>query len=86
MFSSSIVKHEVVAEYSHLFAVQGSDQSLRPYMILAHLDVVPATPEGWDVPPFSGEERDGYIYGRGALDDKSCVIVSLKTPTDHCNK
>lgn len=78
VFSSSIVKHEVVAEYSHLFAVQGSDQSLRPYMILAHLDVVPATPEGWDVPPFSGEERDGYIYGRGALDDKSCVIGALQ--------
>ncbi|XP_069801392.1 N-fatty-acyl-amino acid synthase/hydrolase PM20D1 isoform X2 [Dendropsophus ebraccatus] len=78
VFSSSIVKHEVVAEYSHLFSVQGSDRSLRPYMMLAHLDVVPAPPEGWDVPPFSGEERDGYIYGRGALDDKSCVIGVLQ--------
>ncbi|KAG8589329.1 hypothetical protein GDO81_006357 [Engystomops pustulosus] len=47
-------------------------------MILAHLDVVPAPPEGWDVPPFSGEERDGYIYGRGTLDDKSCVIGVLQ--------
>ncbi|KAM3935401.1 N-fatty-acyl-amino acid synthase/hydrolase PM20D1 [Leptodactylus fuscus] len=78
VFSSSIVKHEVVAEYSHLFLVQGSDPSLKPYMLLAHLDVVPAPPEGWDVPPFSGEERDGYIYGRGALDDKSCVIGVLQ--------
>ncbi|XP_044144376.1 N-fatty-acyl-amino acid synthase/hydrolase PM20D1-like isoform X1 [Bufo gargarizans] len=78
VFSSSIIKHEVVAEYSHLFAVQGSDQSLKPYMILAHLDVVPAPPEGWDVPPFSGEERDGYIYGRGALDNKCCVIGALQ--------
>ncbi|XP_075706827.1 N-fatty-acyl-amino acid synthase/hydrolase PM20D1 [Rhinoderma darwinii] len=78
VFSSSIIKHEVVAEYSHLFAVQGSDRSLRPYMMLAHLDVVPAPPEGWEVPPFSGEERDGYIYGRGALDDKSCVIGVLQ--------
>ncbi|KAG9485464.1 hypothetical protein GDO78_008507, partial [Eleutherodactylus coqui] len=78
VFSSSIIKHEVIAEYSHLFTVQGSDQSLRPYMILAHLDVVPAPPEGWDVPPFSGEERDGYIYGRGTLDDKSNVIGVLQ--------
>ncbi|XP_073523049.1 N-fatty-acyl-amino acid synthase/hydrolase PM20D1 [Phyllobates terribilis] len=78
VFSSSIIKHEVVAEYSHLFAVQGSDQRLRPYVILAHLDVVPAPPEGWDLPPFSGEERDGYIYGRGALDDKCCVIGVLQ--------
>ncbi|XP_073443334.1 N-fatty-acyl-amino acid synthase/hydrolase PM20D1 [Dendrobates tinctorius] len=77
VFSSSIIKHEVVAEYSHLFAVQGSNQNLQPYMILAHLDVVPAPPEGWDLPPFSGEERDGYIYGRGTLDDKSCVIGVL---------
>ncbi|KAG8589327.1 hypothetical protein GDO81_006357 [Engystomops pustulosus] len=78
VFSSSIIKHEVVAEFSHLFTVQGADQSLKPYMILAHLDVVPAPPEGWDVPPFSGEERDGYIYGRGTLDDKSCVIGVLQ--------
>ncbi|XP_069612354.1 N-fatty-acyl-amino acid synthase/hydrolase PM20D1 [Ranitomeya imitator] len=78
VFSSSIIKPEVVAEYSHLFAVQGSDQSLQPYMILAHLDVVPAPPEGWDLPPFSGEEHDGYIYGRGALDDKSCLIGVLQ--------
>ncbi|XP_075052254.1 N-fatty-acyl-amino acid synthase/hydrolase PM20D1 [Mixophyes fleayi] len=78
VFSSNIVQHEVVAEYSHLFTVQGSDQSLMPYMLLAHLDVVPAPGEGWEVPPFSGEELDGYIYGRGTLDDKSCVIGVLQ--------
>ncbi|KAM5179954.1 N-fatty-acyl-amino acid synthase/hydrolase PM20D1 [Mantella aurantiaca] len=49
-----------------------------PYMILAHLDVVPAPDEGWKFPPFSGEEHNGYIYGRGTLDDKSCVIGVLQ--------
>ncbi|XP_063811225.1 N-fatty-acyl-amino acid synthase/hydrolase PM20D1 [Pseudophryne corroboree] len=78
VFSSNIVQHEVVAEYSHLLTVQGMDRSLMPYMILAHLDVVPAPDEGWVVPPFSGEERDGYIYGRGTLDDKCCVIGVLQ--------
>ena len=43
---------------------------LRPIIFLNHLDVVPATPEGWDLPPFSGTVRDGYVYGRGAIDCK----------------
>jgi acetylornithine deacetylase/succinyl-diaminopimelate desuccinylase-like protein len=41
-----------------------------PLLLLSHLDVVPADPEGWSFPPFSGEIRDGFVHGRGALDDK----------------
>uniref|UniRef100_A0A8C5LUU1 Peptidase M20 dimerisation domain-containing protein n=1 Tax=Leptobrachium leishanense TaxID=445787 RepID=A0A8C5LUU1_9ANUR len=78
LFNSSLVEYELVGEYSHLFNVQGSDNSLLPYMLIAHLDVVPATPEGWDLPPFSGEEKEGYIYGRGSLDDKNRVIGILQ--------
>ncbi|XP_053562579.1 N-fatty-acyl-amino acid synthase/hydrolase PM20D1 [Bombina bombina] len=78
VFSSRFIQHELIAGYSHLFTVQGSNTNLLPYMLLAHLDVVPATPEGWEVPPFSGEERDGFIYGRGTLDDKNCVIGILE--------
>lgn len=47
----------------------------RPVILLNHLDVVPATPDGWDVPPFSGSVRDGYVYGRGALDCKGVGTV-----------
>lgn len=79
VFSSSLIQHEVLGGYSHLFKVQGSDHNLLPYMLLAHIDVVPAPPESWEVPPFSGEERDGYIYGRGTLDDKNCVIGILQS-------
>lgn len=78
VFRTSFIQHEVVGEYSHLFTVQGSDPSLQPYMLLAHIDVVPATDQGWEVPPFSGLERDGFIYGRGTLDNKNSVMAILQ--------
>lgn len=77
VFQSSLVQHEVVAQYSHLFTVHGSDPSLQPYMLMAHIDVVPASEEGWEVPPFSGLERNGFIHGRGALDNKNSVMAIL---------
>ncbi|XP_075396669.1 N-fatty-acyl-amino acid synthase/hydrolase PM20D1 isoform X2 [Tenrec ecaudatus] len=78
VFNTNFIQHEVVGGYSHLLTVQGSDPSLEPYMLLAHLDVVPAPAEGWEVPPFSGLERDGIIYGRGALDNKNSVMAILQ--------
>ncbi|XP_029428786.1 N-fatty-acyl-amino acid synthase/hydrolase PM20D1-like [Rhinatrema bivittatum] len=78
VFSSSFVQHEVIGGYSHLFTVQGSDPHLQPYVLLAHLDVVPASDEGWEVPPFSAQERDGFLYGRGTLDDKNAAIGILQ--------
>jgi acetylornithine deacetylase/succinyl-diaminopimelate desuccinylase-like protein len=44
-------------------------------VLLHHIDVVPADAKFWSVDPLSGEERDGYIYGRGALDTKSLGIM-----------
>lgn len=78
VFQSSFIQHEVVGEYSHLFTVQGSDPSLQPYILLAHIDVVPAPVQGWEVPPFSGLERDGFIHGRGTLDNKNSVMAILQ--------
>jgi acetylornithine deacetylase/succinyl-diaminopimelate desuccinylase-like protein len=46
----------------------------RRLLFLSHTDVVPAG-SGWDFPPFGGEIRDGYVLGRGALDDKSLVAA-----------
>ncbi|KAJ7397913.1 putative carboxypeptidase PM20D1 [Pitangus sulphuratus] len=76
VFSSKFIQHEIVGKYSHLFTVQGSAPDLLPYMLLAHMDVVPAPPEGWDFPPFSAAEHEGFIYGRGTLDNKNSAIVS----------
>uniref|UniRef100_A0A1A8S649 Peptidase M20 domain containing 1 n=1 Tax=Nothobranchius rachovii TaxID=451742 RepID=A0A1A8S649_9TELE len=77
VFSSSLVHHELVANYSHLFRVQGSQPDLVPYLLLAHIDVVPATEsDGWEAPPFSATEIDGFIYGRGTIDDK-CSLMGI---------
>ena len=47
-------------------------------VLLHHIDVVPADTDYWDFDPLSGEIRDGYIYGRGALDTKGLGIVQLE--------
>ncbi|XP_072504132.1 N-fatty-acyl-amino acid synthase/hydrolase PM20D1 isoform X2 [Notamacropus eugenii] len=78
IFSTNFIQHEIVEEYSHLFTIRGSDPKLEPYMLLAHIDVVPASDDGWEVPPFSGLERDGFIYGRGTLDNKNSVMAILQ--------
>ena len=46
-------------------------------ILLNHIDVVPARADEWRVDPFSGAIKDGYIYGRGALDMKSLGILEL---------
>jgi acetylornithine deacetylase/succinyl-diaminopimelate desuccinylase-like protein len=54
----------------------GSDPSLPALLVQGHLDVVPADAADWCVPPFSGEVRDGYLWGRGAVDMKDfCAMV-----------
>ena len=47
-------------------------------VILHHIDVVPANSAHWDVDPLSGEEMNGYLYGRGAIDTKGLGIVQLQ--------
>jgi acetylornithine deacetylase/succinyl-diaminopimelate desuccinylase-like protein len=48
-------------------------------LVHGHLDVVPADPDEWTVPPFAGEIRDGYLWGRGAVDmkDFDAMILSV---------
>ena len=44
-------------------------------LLFGHTDVVPAVDDGWTEPPFSGRVRDGYVWGRGALDMKNQVAA-----------
>ena len=44
-----------------------------------HIDVVPADAKYWDVPPLSGEIREDYLYGRGAIDTKGLGIVQFSS-------
>lgn len=48
-------------------------------LLLHHMDVVPANEEFWTVDPLGGEIRDGYLYGRGVIDDKASGISHLLT-------
>src|SRR5579862_4521010 len=57
--------------------VSGSDPDQPALLLHGHLDVVPADPASWSVHPFSGEIRDGVLWGRGAVDMKNADAVLL---------
>ena len=55
--------------------IEGTDPARPALLLHGHLDVVPAEPADWSVHPFSGEVRDGVLWGRGAVDMKNAVSV-----------
>jgi acetylornithine deacetylase/succinyl-diaminopimelate desuccinylase-like protein len=57
--------------------IPGADPTLSPLLIHMHLDVVPAEPSDWQVHPLSGEVRDGFVWGRGAVDMKDMIASVL---------
>ncbi|GGO44105.1 hypothetical protein GCM10012287_08910 [Streptomyces daqingensis] len=57
--------------------IPGSDPSADALLVHGHLDVVPAEPADWSVHPFSGEIRDGVVWGRGAIDMKNADAMVL---------
>lgn len=75
------LQRETVATHSLLYRWEGSDSSLRPILLIGHLDVVPVEPgtEGqWKQNPFGGGIADGSVWGRGAIDNKSAVVGTLE--------
>ena len=75
------LKREVVGGLSLLYTWPGSDPAALPIALMAHQDVVPIAPgtEGdWQAAPFGGEIKDGYVWGRGAWDDKANLIAELE--------
>jgi len=76
------LEKEVITDYSLLYCWKGQDSTLPPIGLIAHMDVVPIAPgtEGnWEVPPFEGRIRDGFIWGRGAIDMKCQLIAIMET-------
>ncbi|SFQ54782.1 Acetylornithine deacetylase/Succinyl-diaminopimelate desuccinylase [Amycolatopsis arida] len=56
--------------------IPGADRDLPALLVQGHLDVVPAEAGDWSVPPFAGEVRDGFLWGRGTVDMKDfCAMV-----------
>ncbi len=72
---------ELIADYSLLYTWKGTDPNLKPIVLMAHQDVVPISPGSeskWTHPPFAGQIADGYVWGRGALDDKASLVAILE--------
>jgi len=64
---------------STIARLEGEDPSRPPLLIHGHLDVVPADAGEWSVDPFAGEVKDGYVWGRGAIDmkDMDAMVLAL---------
>ena len=81
-----VLVRDVVAEYSLLYYWEGTDRSLQPLLLMSHMDVVPVEPgteDDWVQPPFSGAIDDGFVWGRGSLDDKVGVLAILEAVEHH---
>ena len=57
--------------------LRGDGTGGEPFLLMSHLDVVPAPPERWSHDPFAADIDDGYIYGRGAVDMKGMVSLQV---------
>ena len=76
-----LLRRERVSDLSLLYTWSGRDTTLAPVVLMGHTDVVPVeagTDTAWTHPPFSGAIADGYVWGRGALDDKASVVGALE--------
>ena len=75
------LKREVVAGLSLLYTWPGSDPAAKPILLMAHQDVVPVAPgteKDWQAEPFAGTIRDGFVWGRGAWDNKANLVSQME--------
>jgi len=75
------LQREFVAGLSLIYTWPGTDASLPPVVLMGHMDVVPVpepTLDQWNHPPFAGAIADGFVWGRGTLDDKTTVLSILE--------
>lgn len=70
---------ERITDFGLLFRWRGRRDPEHPVVLMAHYDVVPVDPsDDWTFPPFEGRIADGWVYGRGTLDDKGPLVVTLE--------
>lgn len=75
------LKMEKVNTFGLVYTWQGSDDTLKPLILMAHQDVVPVpeeTVDAWTHPPFSGYYDGKYIWGRGSSDCKNQLIAEME--------
>ncbi len=78
----SVIHESQPGRASLIARIPGADRDRPGLLIHGHLDVVPADASEWSVHPFSGEERDGYVWGRGAVDMKDMDAMTLALVRD----
>lgn len=74
------LKREAISGHSLLYTWAGTDPGAKPIALMAHQDVVPIAPgteQHWQEAPFGGIVKDGFVWGRGAWDDKSNLVSQL---------
>ncbi len=76
-YETTLVESGMPGRANVFCRLQGADSSRGALLIHGHLDVVPAEPADWSVHPFSGAVADGYLWGRGAVDMKDMVGMTL---------
>jgi carboxypeptidase PM20D1 len=75
------LKREQVGGLTLLYTWPGTDAQAKPILLMAHQDVVPIAPgteKDWKAEPFAGEVKDGFIWGRGAWDDKGNLFAQME--------
>eukprot|EP00029_Vermamoeba_vermiformis_P006432 TRINITY_DN2520_c0_g1_i1.p1 TRINITY_DN2520_c0_g1~~TRINITY_DN2520_c0_g1_i1.p1 ORF type:complete len:477 (-),score=116.34 TRINITY_DN2520_c0_g1_i1:21-1451(-) len=76
------LKKSVINEFSLAYEWPGTNPSLKPILLMGHQDVVPVENGTdtlkWDVDPFAGEIKDGFIIGRGAMDQKLAILGAME--------
>ena len=75
------LKREVVGDLSLLYTWQGSNPKALPILLMAHQDVVPIAPgteKDWTEEAFSGQVKNGFVWGRGAWDDKGNLMAQME--------
>ncbi|GHE07405.1 M20/M25/M40 family metallo-hydrolase [Klenkia taihuensis] len=78
----SVIHESEKGRASLVARIPGEDRDRPGLLIHGHLDVVPADKREWTVDPFSGEQRDGYVWGRGAVDMKDMDAMTLALVRD----
>ncbi len=67
------LQREKVSDLSLLYKWEGTDPAAKPVLLMAHQDVVPVEPGSWKGEAFDGRVEGGFIWGRGAWDNKSAI-------------
>ncbi|MEP0945132.1 MAG: M20 family peptidase [Rhizobiaceae bacterium] len=74
-------ERDLIAGQTPLYKWAGSGVGQKPILFAAHYDVVPALEDSldqWEHPPFSGQIADGFVWGRGTLDNKGALIALME--------